>query len=368
MQQISTQYLYTEGQVYEDKLIRINKGRIDSIEDFKGKHDVECLSAAFFDTHINGGEEYYLTQSNNWAAVEDIFVASVKTGTYYVLPTVITSSLENILKGIENIRTYRQSNPDSGVLGLHLEGPFLNPEKRGAHLAKYVRKPTNEELQTIIAAGKEIIKIWTIAPEQFEEKQIRMIQEAGITISAGHSNATYEEADYAFSKGISLVTHLYNAMSGLHHRKPGLVGASLSQPEVWAPIIPDGIHCHYGAIKTAYLAKPKKLFIISDALFLGKKKMDFRWEEFDAQLINGEYVNSDGNLAGSAISMGEAVKNMVAKVGITLPEVIEMCTARPAKAVGMYESIGEIKVGYPAVFTAFDQSLEKFEVKNFLNL
>ncbi|MGR3809149.1 N-acetylglucosamine-6-phosphate deacetylase [Jiulongibacter sp. NS-SX5] len=366
LQSIKTKKLFYESKILENQEIFYEDGRIKKVELFEGEADVDCLSAAFFDIHINGGEEHYLTQSNSAEAIQDIFESSVKTGTYFVLPTLITSSKENILKGIAVMKQFLEENPSSGVLGLHLEGPFLNPLKRGAHLEKYVRVPSDDELNEIISAGEGIIKLMTIAPEYFSKEQIRKIQSKGITVSFGHSNASFEEAQKGFESGVNLVTHLYNAMSGLHHRKPGLVGAALAHSHVWCPVIPDGKHIHYGALKAAYQAKGEHLFIISDALFLGRKKMSFQWEEFDAELKNGEYLNSEGNLAGSAISMGEAVKNMVHEVGVTLEEAIDMATVRPAKALGMIDQLSKVEVGYPAVFTVFDESLERFESLNML--
>jgi N-acetylglucosamine-6-phosphate deacetylase len=365
MTSISCSRLFTSNGIQTNKTISFENGIIHAIEDFKGKPDYENLSAAFFDTHINGGEKLYLTQENSFEAIDDIFRASVKTGTFYVLPTVITSSLKNILKGINTIKDYIKRCPTSGVVGLHLEGPFLNPVKRGAHLAKYVRMPTDEEIKTILESGKDVIKIWTIAPEQFTSAQIEMIQKAGVCISAGHSNATHLEASAAFKSGIKLVTHLFNAMSGLHHREPGLVGASLANKNIWAPIILDGKHCDFITAKVAYNAKPDKLFLISDALFLGRKKMSFQWEEFDAKLVNGEYINSDGNLAGSAISIAEAIYNAVNEVGIPIEAAIDMATRRPFEAIGLDSSQYGIKPGNRALFTTFENDLENMEVLEF---
>jgi N-acetylglucosamine-6-phosphate deacetylase len=362
MPSITCQRLFTAQGVLRNKKIIFNAGIIESIEDFDGKATYQNICSAFFDTHINGGENLYLTEENSLEAVDDIANASYKTGTFYVLPCIITSSLENILKGIETLKEYMRLYPTSGVLGLHLEGPFLNPVKRGAHLAKYVRMPTDAEIETILKAGSDIIKIWTIAPEQFTASQIKMIQDAGVCISAGHSNATNIQANAAFDTGISLVTHLFNAMSGLHHRKPGLVGATLANKNIWAPIILDGKHCDFDAAKVAYNAKSDRLFIISDALFLGRTKMEFQWEEFDAKLINGEYINSDGNLAGSAISMGEAICNAVNYVKIPLEIAIDMATRRPFEAIGVNFKEFSIKEGNKALFTAFDDELESFEV------
>lgn len=366
MPSISCKRLFSSDGVHFNKRISFDNGWIISIEDFDGSPEFQNISAPFFDTHINGGEQLYFTEENSLEAIEDIFNSSYKTGTFYVLPCLITSSLENILRGIEVMKTYLFQNPRSGVLGLHLEGPFLNPRKRGAHLAKYVRKPTDKEIIEILELGKDVIKIWTIAPEQFTDKQIAMILDAGITLSAGHSDATYQESSHAFSLGINLVTHLYNAMSGFQHRKPGLVGAALANKEIWAPIILDGKHCDFGAAKVAYNAKPDRLFIISDALFLGRKKRSFQWEEFDATLANDEYRNSDGNLAGSAISMGEAIRNGVNRVGIPIEIAIDMATLRPAKALGLDQKIGNLKEGFPAIFTFFDDDLSSFEVLNYV--
>lgn len=358
--EITIQNFYQKETKFIGQKIKIEDGKIVAIEPFNGKCEIENACPPLFDTHINGGAEFYLTEQVSVEAIHDIAQASLRTGTFYVLPTVITSSLENILKGIDAVKEYQKLYPKSGVVGLHLEGPFLNPKKRGAHLAKYVRMPTDDEINTIIDAGADIIKIWTIAPEQFTDGQIKLIQDAGIEIAAGHSNATYEQAAHAFSLGINKVTHLYNAMSGLHHREPGLVGAALAHSAVWAPIILDEKHCHLGAAQTAYNAKSDRLYLISDALFLERKKLTFQWEEFDAQLINGEYINSSGTLAGAAISMGEAIRTAVEKLEIPIETAIAMASSRPAEAINVHLANGQI--GSDAIFTVFDHTFSTFKV------
>ncbi|KAA6439738.1 N-acetylglucosamine-6-phosphate deacetylase [Dyadobacter flavalbus] len=367
--QIFAEKVYTGNSVLENQLIQVLDGKISAMESAVSDPEitkVANLSAGFFDSHINGGEKYYFTQKADEEAIDDIYNASVNTGTAYVLPTLITSPPENILKGIEAVKNYLSANPGSGVLGMHLEGPFLNPVKRGAHVKEFVRTPTNAELEEIIRYGKDVIKLMTIAPEMFTDEQIQMLVESGITISAGHSNATYEEATKAFSQGINLVTHLYNAMSAFGHRQPGLVGATFDSEQVYAPIIIDGVHCDFGAASVAYKIKKDKLFLISDALFLGEKVTEFKWGEFDAYLKNGRYTNSDGNLAGATISLGDAVRNAVQVLGIPLQEAVEMATTRPAAALGMANQIGSVAVGYPAVFTTFDDDLNVFEVLKLL--
>ena len=229
--------IHTGEEIANDNVIIVENGIIQSVQkeipenceqvDLKGYN----IAAGFIDIHINGGEQFYFTQYPNEETIHDIYESSLKYGTTHALPCLITSSLENILKGIEAIKNYR-SKYNNGVIGMHLEGPFINPIKRGAHLAKYVRTPTNAELEEIISYGKDVIKLITIAPECFTDEQIDMLVESGIVVSAGHSNATYKQAQYSFSKGIQLITHLFNAMTQFGHREPGLVGAAFANETV----------------------------------------------------------------------------------------------------------------------------------------
>ena len=368
IKKIVAEQVYTGEELLENQLITVSGGKIVTIQPAEvcdGAMEVACLAAGFFDIHINGGARYHFTQKADQETIEDISRSSFATGTAYTLPTLITSSTENILKGIEAMRSYQSANPASGVMGMHLEGPFINPVKRGAHLSDYVRKPTNAELEEIVRHGKGVIRLMTVAPEQFSDDQLELIRLAGIVISAGHSNATYQQAKEAFGKGIQLVTHLYNAMSAFGHREPGLVGATFDTSSVYAPIILDGVHCDFAAARIAYKAKGEKLFLISDALFLGGGVKRFEWGDFDATLTDGKYVNSEGNLAGGAVSLGDTVRNAVQQVGIPLKEAIEMATIRPARALGIDNAIGRVQIGFPSVFTVFDSQLKDFSVVTF---
>jgi N-acetylglucosamine-6-phosphate deacetylase len=322
------------------------------------------IAAGFIDIHINGGEKLHFSQSPTEAAIHDIYESSLQYGTTHMLPCLISSSHENILQGIEAIKNYRLKY-NNGVMGMHLEGPFINPVKRGAHLAKYVRTPTNAELEEIIRYGKDVIKLITIAPECFTDEQLEMLMASGFVLSAGHSNATYEQAQYGFSKGIQLITHLFNAMTQFGHRSPGLVGASLSNDTVYTPIILDGAHCDYAAARLAYKCKKDKLVLISDALFLSKKKKEFVWEGFKAALVDGLYRNDEGNLAGATISMADAVRNAVKELDVTVDEAIKMATCRAAAAIKMQDKVGEIKAGFPASFVQFNNDLTLIEARLF---
>lgn len=361
IQTIRTKRLFTGSSVLRNQEIKVSDGKIISVHRHNGPFLYENLAPGFFDTHINGGYHHHFTHEPTLEALEDMYEASKATGSPFLLACLITSSLENIQKGIAAIQAFAAKHPNAGLLGMHLEGPFLSPKKRGAHLEKYLQIPTQESIDFLIQEGKQVIKLLTIAPELFTAQQIQQLRDAGFTLSIGHSNATFQEAAEAMQGGISLVTHLYNAMSGFGHREPGLVGATLTHSNVFAPIILDGYHCHYSAAKLAYEAKKESLFLVSDALFLGKKKERFIWEEFDATLTGEVYTNSEGNLAGGALSLGEMVKNAVEHVQIPLKTAIEMATSRPARALGLEKQVGYIKPNFPAVFTAFPDDLRTFE-------
>ena len=310
------------------------------------------IAPGMIDIQINGGETFYFSDDPNKEALQDICDSSLKYGATHVLPCLISSPHEKILQAIETIRHFRENN--KMVIGMHLEGPFINPEKRGAHNAAIIRKPTNTELEEIIRYGKDAIKMITIAPEMFSEDQLDMLLESGIVVSAGHSNMNYEQAQFYFNKGIRLVTHLFNAMTQMGHREPGIVGAALNNDTVYAPIILDGAHCHYAAAQIAYKLKKDKLFLLSDAAFLGRKKRSFDSPLLNATLVDGFYRNKDGNLAGAAISMVEAVQHAIRYVGIPLAEAVQMATLNVARAIGMEDRLGKVEAGYPAAFISFN--------------
>lgn len=357
---ISVKKIYSGGKILSKQLLTIQDGIIMAIRKAPThtSFDFENIAPALFDIHINGGEEFHFTQNPSEECLMDILSAAESNGTGYILPTLITSSVANIKVGINAVKTFIKSNPNSGVIGMHLEGPFLNPKKRGAHLEKYILKPSDLLLKEIIEFGKGTIKLMTIAPEMFTKEQIDILLNSKIKIAAGHSNATYQEAQKAFNQGINLVTHLYNAMSAFTHRAPGLIGASLLNNDVYTPIILDGIHCDWSAAELALKNKKEKLFLISDALFQNYKKKSFIWEEFNAKLIDNQYLNSDNNLAGATISLFDAVRNAVEILKIPLETALEMATSVPASLINQERKIGKIAVGFESRFINFTSDLK----------
>ncbi len=360
--------LYTGTEELSNCQVRISDGKIIALDSgfasadpFRGEV-VDQLAPGFIDIHINGGEQYYFTGKVDEETLEDITASSRKHGTAWCLPTLITSPMENILKGITVTTQFMKRNPQSGMLGMHLEGPFLNPVKRGAHLLKYIQQPSEDLLNNLVTLGDGIIRMITIAPELFSPAQLDILLDSAITVSAGHSNADYQQAKAGFNRGIRTVTHLYNAMSAFGHRQPGLTGAALEDDRIFTPVIADGVHCDFGAVSIARKIKGEKFLLISDALFLGRKVKEFKWGAFDAYLENGKYVNSEGNLAGASVSLCDCVRNVVEVLKWPVKEAVEMVTIRPATAIGMESKVGMIKVSYPAVFTAFNDTLDNFRV------
>lgn len=367
MATIFAKKLYTDSKYFQDQIILTEHGVILDVLPASIAPDapdifVDSLSAAFFDLQVNGGYSLNFSESASYDAVADIDRACQETGTGFVLPTLISAPIEHILRGLEAVRTYRDRNPRSGIQGVHLEGPFIAPLRSGAHAHAFIRRPTDQELHRIVEAGQGVIRLMTIAPELFTDEQIDLLLRAGIHLSAGHTNAPYATACRAFDRGIRLVTHLYNAMSPFLARAPGTVGAAFDKPDVSTALILDGIHCDFCAARMAHKIKGEQLFLVSDALFVGRQVQEYHWGEFNARLEGNQYLTHDGHLAGSTISLGEAVRNAIESLHVPLEEAVDMATRRPATVVGLADRIGRIHPGYPSVFTVFDESLQSFRI------
>ncbi|WP_018628522.1 N-acetylglucosamine-6-phosphate deacetylase [Niabella aurantiaca] len=365
MKAIHNGIIYTGDEVLSGHCILVDGGTIVAVQkeipetaervDLSGRH----ISAGFTDIQLNGGTDRYFSRDPDQETLEDMYAASNGYATPYFLTTLISSPQETIGNAIEAIRCFNKARP--GTLGMHLEGPFMNPEKKGAHDIRVIRKPTDHELDEIIELGQGVIQVMTIAPECFTDAQLERLLKTDIVLSAGHSMMTYEQAQRYFSMGIRLTTHLYNAMTQMGHRECGMVGAIFDNDAVYAPIILDGGHCAYAAARIAHRQKKEKLFLISDASFLGRRKKRFDWEGLNIEMTGGYYRDKAGNLAGAAISMPEAMKNAMDFVGVSLQEAVAMATSRPARAIRMEDRIGFVKKGYPAVFSVFDSTLTACE-------
>jgi len=298
------------------------------------------LAPALIDLQIYGAQERLLSVYPEADSLEKLNDYCRSGGAAYCLPTVSTNTYEVFHKCIDAVKEY-WAKKGEGVLGLHIEGPWIHPAKKGAHIESFIHSPSLEQATALLEYGKGVIKIITLAPEVCSQEIIDLILSYGIIISAGHSNASYLEAMNSFNKGITAVTHLYNAMSPLQHRAPGLVGAAMDSKKVMASIIPDGHHVDYSAIRIAKEVMKERLFVITDAV------TETTEGHYPHHLEGSKYV-SHNILSGSALTMNKAIKNLVNYAGIELGEALRMCSLYPAKVMGLEKELGKIEKGYKA--------------------
>jgi len=247
---------------------------------------------------------------------------------------------------------------EPGVLGIHLEGPHIDAGRRGVHDARFIAPPDAEDLglMTRLGPGRTLV---TLAPETVPAAVIRDLAARGVRVCAGHSAATWEQAQAGIAAGVSGFTHLYNAMSPLGHREPGAVGAALADDRVWCGIVVDGHHVHDAAVRLAWRAKPAgKLFLVTDAMPpVGASPGDFQLYGQTVTVRDGRCVSADGRLAGSALDMATAVRNCVRRIGIPLDEALRMAAAYPADFLGIADVRGRIAPGLAADLVHLDGDL-----------
>ncbi len=313
------------------------------------------VAPGFIDLQVNGGAgaDFLNTTSKGIQRFSSHWLSTGCTG---YLATVITEDISNMRSTVEKILTSETEN----LVGIHIEGPFISMEKRGTHDPNYVRKPDSSSLNKLINGYEEHVKLFTLAPELPGAHEImHELQDLNITPSIGHSAGTFEQANQGLHAGAKSFTHLYNAMTGLHHRHPGCVGAALTS-DAYAGLICDGLHVHPSAIKIASQMKgPNRLFLVTDAISaaglsegfykLGNQKINVK--EGIARLDNG-------SIAGSTLTMDRAVKNYMFFAGVSLPEAIRSATLTPAKLIGIDDQKGSIEIGKDADFVFLDDDLE----------
>ncbi|WHQ74562.1 N-acetylglucosamine-6-phosphate deacetylase [Pantoea sp. Lij88] len=325
------------------------------------------IAPGFIDLQLNGCGGVQFNDSLEALSIETLETmqrANEKSGCTSFLPTLITSSDALMKRAIETMRAYLQKHPHQ-ALGLHLEGPWLNKTKKGTHDPALIRLPEPAMVQYLCDNADVITKV-TLAPENAGSDVIRQLTDAGIIVSAGHSNATYEEAKAGFSAGVSFATHLYNAMPAFAGREPGLIGALFDSPDVYCGIIADGLHVHYANVRNAKRIKGDKLVLVTDATApAGADISEFIFAGKTIYYRDGLCVDENGTLSGSALTMIEAVQNSVEHVGIALDEALRMASLYPARAMGVERQLGSIEAGKIANLTVFTRDFKI--IKTFVN-
>lgn len=344
--------IYTGTEVISGKTLLIENDKIKAIagpgEIPPGARITDCsgcyISPGLIDLQIAGGGGYLFSDKPSAEALEAMTESIVKSGTTGFLIAIPTNSDDTFRRAIKIIK----ENPHPAVLGLHLEGPFISTRRAGAHSKQYIRSPREHEIRDLLSEAEGTIKMITLAPEVCQPEIIKILNDNDVTVAAGHSNATYREAVDGFKNGVRSVTHLFNAMSPLHHRDPGLPGAVMMTDGVSASIIADGIHTDYNIVGLSKKIMKERLFLVSDAVEECSHGAYLHVRQKD------RFTLPDGTLSGSSLTMMQAVKNCVEHVSIPLDEALRMATAYPAqliKAAGK----GLIKVGYKADLTVFSE-------------
>ena len=315
------------------------------------------LAPGFVDVQVNGGGGVLLNDAPSLATIAKICDAHAKFGTTSLLPTLITDTPELTAHAVAAIKQ-AISGATPGCIGLHLEGPFLAPEKRGAHDAKLIRQMNDADVDEILGMGIETLLV-TLSPERVPLRIIRRLADAGVIVSLGHTNATYDQILAAADAGARGITHIYNAMSPLSHRAPGAVGAALDSGALWCGLIADGHHVHPTAIGIALRAKrqPGRIFLVTDAMStVGSDIQAFELNGRRIRRQDGVLVLEDGTLAGSDLDMMAAVRFLVQTMKLDLPEALRMASTYPSQVLGRTE-IGRIAKGTRADLIHIDSAL-----------
>ena len=312
------------------------------------------LAPGFIDLQVNGGGGLMFNNQPDSAALGIISAAHRSLGTTSIFPTLLSDTPATQQSAVAAVREARQQG-NAGIAGIHLEGPFFAPPRHGAHSATMIRKPTAQDIDWLCTLA-DLNVIVTLAPEQAGPGQIRRLADAGIRVCAGHSEATYEQLQLAIAEGLQGFTHLFNAMSPLTAREPGMVGAALDNDTTWLGIIADGHHVHPAGIRIAQRSKPSgKMLLVSDAMAtVGSTEQSFELYEETISCRDGKLVNGAGALAGSAIALIDAVRFCNQVVGLELADCLRMASLYPAAVIGLDQQLGRIAKGYRADLVHFD--------------
>jgi len=312
------------------------------------------ISPGLIDIQIYGAGGYLFSNAPSAIALKSMTEALLKTGTTGFYPTLATNSIGIFHEAIKVVK----ENPHPAVLGLHFEGPYLNPEKRGAHIPEFIKRAEKKEVEEFLKAANGVLKIMTLAPEIVNKEIIKMLVGNGVVVSAGHSNATFEEAVKGYENGITTTTHLFNAMSPMHHRDTGLPGAVYLSNNVYASIIADGIHVDYNTLMISKRVMKERLFLITDAVEENKEGAYVHVKQKD------RFTLPDGTLSGSKLTLLKAVENCVQHAKIPLDEALRMASTYPAQVMNL-SGMGKIEEGLRANLTIFSEDFNpKYTVLN----
>jgi N-acetylglucosamine-6-phosphate deacetylase len=357
--------ILAQGVWFDDHAVVISDGQIANVLPLA---DIESglervtlkggiLLPGFIDTQVNGGGGVLLNDVPTVAGIRAIAAAHRTFGTTGLLPTLISDDLDVVAAAIAAVDDAIVAGVP-GVLGIHIEGPFLNPGKRGIHDATKFRTLDHEAVALLssLKQGKTLV---TLAPESLAAGMIKTLVESGVIIAAGHTLATYDQMQRAFDQGVTGVTHLFNAMTQLDSRAPGVVGAALSDPRCLSGLIVDGHHVHPAALRLALKARgPEGLMLVTDAMpSVGSGQKHFLLAGQTISAENGVCRAADGTLAGSDLDMATAFRNAITMMNVDIATASRMASGTPATFLGLSHRRGDIAPGFSADLVHLDGDL-----------
>jgi N-acetylglucosamine-6-phosphate deacetylase len=315
------------------------------------------LAPGFIDLQVNGGGDVLFNDAPTPDTIRQIAAAHRRFGTTALLPTLISDTAAKMASAVTAVDAIARIDPS--VLGIHLEGPFLSPEKAGVHARRHIRPPTAEDLD-LITARRRGVTLVTLAPERVPPDFIGKLTRAGVRVALGHSMASYAQTHEAIAAGLTGFTHLFNAMRGLDSREPGPIAAALDCADVWYGLIVDGVHVAPPMLRLALRGRGRPILVTDAMPPVGGTHATFTLDGERISLRDGRCERQDGRLAGSGLSMAGAVRNCVRLLDVPLTDALRFGSTHPAEFLGLDGELGRVAPGWRADLVAIH--CETFEV------
>jgi N-acetylglucosamine-6-phosphate deacetylase len=309
------------------------------------------LAPGFIDVQVNGGGDVLFNDCPTAQAIRQIVAAHRRFGTTSLLPTLISDSPAKIKSALAAVDALWGIEP--GVLGIHLEGPFLSPKRAGVHDARAIRQPTLDDL-AMIAAPRKGVTLVTLAPEEVPRGFIAKLASAGVRVALGHSMASYAETREAMAAGLTGFTHLFNAMRPLESREPGPIAAALESPNAWYGLIVDGIHVAPAMLRLALRGAGHPILVTDAMPPVGGSRATFTLNGETISVRDGRCARRDGRLAGAYLDMATAIRNCVRLLDVPLTDALRFASAHPAQFIGLGDRLGRLARGMRADMVAID--------------
>jgi N-acetylglucosamine-6-phosphate deacetylase len=359
---VAARRVFDGTNLHEDAAVLIEGPRIkvvvprDRVPSSMPVHELPAqawLAPGFIDIQVNGGGDVLFNDEPTPDGIRTIVAAHRKFGTTALLPTLISDSFEKMAAAMAAVD--QMTDPGASVLGIHLEGPFLSPEKAGVHDPHMFRQPTAKDL-AMLTARRNGVTLVTLAPEVVPERFIADLAAAGVRISLGHSMATYAQTKAAMAAGLSGFTHLFNAMRPLESREPGPIAAALESPQAWYGLIVDSVHVAPAMLQLALRGVGHPILVTDAMPPVGGTRKSFMLQGKSVVVRDGRCAAGDGKLAGACLDMASAVRNCVRLLNVPLPNALRFASTNAAEFLGCGQMLGKLSPGFRADMVALDSN------------